>query len=145
MRKSACIYFFYHLFFRQKGKRNRPTFLRNGEDMSIFAKMVSCTTPVASRPKLSNGKLEKSRVARRSTRRERNRLARFALEDDSEGDFSSVSFNNKGGEKDADAEAEEIDAKLAEVTAIVNTVLGGGGGGGDDGGFDDEAEFDFDL
>ncbi len=106
MRKSACIYFFYHLFFRQKGKRNRPTFLRNGEDMSNFAKMVSCTTPVASRPKLSNGKLEKSRVARRSTRRERNRLARFALEDDSEGDFSSVSFN-KGGEKDADAEAEE--------------------------------------
>ena len=106
MRKSACIYFFYHLFFRQKGKRNRPTFLRNGEDMSNFAKMVSCTTPVASRPKLSNGKLEKSRVARRSTWRERNRLARFALEDDSEGDFSSVSFN-KGGEKDADAEAEE--------------------------------------
>ena len=103
MRKSACIYFLLPVFSQ---KEESADIFGNGENMSNFAKMVSCTTPVASRPKLSNGKLEKNSVARRSTRRERNRLARFALEDDSEGDFLSVSFN-KGGEKDADAEAEE--------------------------------------
>ena len=107
MRKSACIYFFYHLFFRQKGKRNRPlTFLRNGEDMSNFAKMVSCTTLVGRDRNCRTASSRRAGSRGRSTRRERNRLARFALEDDLEGDFSSVSFN-KGVIVDADAEAEE--------------------------------------
>ena len=91
----ARIYFFYHLFFRQKGKRYRPYFCVTGRHRICKDGLVHHTGRIATETVERQAREEQGRA--KVNEEERNRLARFALEDDSEGDFSSVSFN-KGGE-----------------------------------------------